>query len=174
LRFVRLEPDTGYAVGVNVAIDMSVAPKCVLFDTSVQLTGDAVTPLLEALDDPSVVVAGPFGLRARAGMKEFEDSAGPTVDAVEGYCMAFRRDQAQDAGGMDPKFRFYRIGDIDFSFRLRAQGGKAVVISNLPLVRHEHRVWETTPPAERDRLSKRNFYRFLDRWRMRDDLLVRD
>ena len=28
------------------------------------------------------------------------------------------------------------------------------------------------PEAERDRLSRRNLYRFLDRWRMREDLLV--
>lgn len=173
-RFARIEPAAGYAVAVNVAIDMSVAPVCVLFDTSVELTGDAVTPLLEALSDPSVVLAGPFGLRARAGMKEFEESPGPIVDAVEGYCMAFRREEADDAGPMDPKYRFYRIADIDFSFRLREHGGKAIVLAGLPLLKHEHRMWENTPASERDRLSKRNFYRFLDRWRMREDLLVRD
>ena len=38
--------------------------------------------------------------------------------------------------------------------------------------RHEHRGWTSLPEAERDRLSKRNFYRFLDRWRDRPDLLL--
>ncbi|MFN8233794.1 MAG: hypothetical protein U0V56_10100 [Actinomycetota bacterium] len=42
----------------------------------------------------------------------------------------------------------------------------------VPVERHEHRMWLETPPAERARLSKRNFYRFLDRWRDRWDLTV--
>jgi hypothetical protein len=46
------------------------------------------------------------------------------------------------------------------------------VIAGLPVVKHEHRLWEATDPEERQRLSKRNFYRFLDRWRDREDLLV--
>ena len=33
-------------------------------------------------------------------------------------------------------------------------------------------MWATTPEDERERLSKRNFYRFLDGWRGRTDLLV--
>jgi hypothetical protein len=33
-------------------------------------------------------------------------------------------------------------------------------------------MWQGTEPAERDRLSKRNYYRFLERFRGRTDLLV--
>jgi len=174
LRGVSFDPPVGFAAAVNAGIETAASPVCVLFDTSVELTGDAVTPLIDALMDPQVVVAGPYGLRARAGMKEFGESTGPAVDAIEGYCMAFRRADAVAAGLLDPKFRFYRIADIDLSFRLRERGGEARVIQGLPVVRHEHRKWESTPAAERDRLSKRNFYRFLDRWRMHEDLLVRD
>jgi len=137
----------------------------ILFDPGVELTGDAISPLLEALADPTVVVAGPFGLRAKDTLKEFEEDAGPDVDAIEGYCMAFRRSDAQALGGFDPKYRFYRIADIEFSFRLRARGGRAVAVAGLPLIKHEHRLWEATPPEERDRLSRRNLNRFLERWR---------
>ena len=42
----------------------------------------------------------------------------------------------------------------------------------MPVIKHEHRQWTETPPAERDRLSKRNFYRFLERWRDRWDLVL--
>ncbi len=172
LRVVRLDPPLGYGAAVNAGIDATAAEVCVLFDQSVELKGDATTPLLTALDDPSVVVAGPFGVRAKDTLKEFEESAGPDVDAIEGYCIAFRRADALAAGGFDPKFRFYRIADIDFSFRLRDHGGRAVVVADLPVVKHEHRLWEATEPAERDRLSRRNLYRFLDRWRDRTDLMV--
>ncbi|HSS60801.1 MAG TPA: glycosyltransferase [Candidatus Limnocylindrales bacterium] len=172
LRVITLDPPLGFAAAVNAGIDAAAGEIVVLFDPGVELTGDAITPLVDALGDPSVVVAGPFGLRGRGGMKEFAQSDGPEVDAIEGYCMAFRRSDAQAIGGFDPKFRFYRIADIEFSFRLRDRGGRALVIPDLPLHRHEHRLWDSTEPGERERLSRRSMYRFLDRWRNREDLLV--
>jgi phosphoribosylaminoimidazole-succinocarboxamide synthase len=36
----------------------------------------------------------------------------------------------------------------------------------------DHRLWEAETEEERERLSKKNFYRFLDRWGKRTDLLV--
>jgi cysteinyl-tRNA synthetase len=172
LRLITLDPPVGFAMAVNAGIEAAVGEVIVLFDSGVELTGDAITPLLAALGDPTVVVAGPFGLRGKGTVKEFEEDPGPEVDAVEGYCMAFRCSDAQAVDGFDPKFRFYRIADIEFSFRLRDRGGRAVAVARLPLTKHEHRLWEATPPDERDRLSKRNFYRFLDRWGKRADLLV--
>jgi cysteinyl-tRNA synthetase len=172
LRSIRLEPPLGFAGAVNAGIEAAAGEVVILFDPGVELTGDAITPLVEALADPSVVVAGPFGLRGSGTLKEFAESPGPEVDAIEGYCMAFRRADAQALEGFDPKFRFYRIADIEFSFRLRDRGGRAVAVSGLPIEKHEHRLWEATEPTERERLSKRNLYRFLDRWGKRPDLLV--
>jgi GT2 family glycosyltransferase len=172
LRVVELDPQLGFAGAVNAGIEAAAGEVVVLFDPGVELRGDAISPLLEALDDQSVVVAGPFGLRGKGTMKEFESSEEPEVDAIEGYCMAFRRADALAAGGFDQRFRFYRIADVEFSFRLRDRGGRAIAVPGLPIEKHEHRLWESTEPAERDRLSKRNMYRFLDRWRDREDLLV--
>jgi hypothetical protein len=44
--------------------------------------------------------------------------------------------------------------------------------ASLPVVKHEHVEWAATAPLDRDRLSKRNFYRFLHKWGDRTDLLV--
>ena len=167
LRVLTLDPPLGFGAAVNAGIEAAAGEVVVLFDPGVELNGDAVTPLLGALADPKVAVAGPFGLRASGSLKEFAESPGPDVDAIEGYCMAFRKADARAVEGFDPKFRFYRMADVEFSFRLRERGGKAVVVPNLPLERHEHRMWEATEPAERERLSRRNTYRFLDRWRTR-------
>jgi hypothetical protein len=49
---------------------------------------------------------------------------------------------------------------------------RALVVPGLALGRGEPLAWRTTAPAERDRLSKRNFYRVLDRFRTRVDLAV--
>lgn len=171
-RFIPLFPTLGFAAAVNAGIEAAAGNVVVLFDPGVKLTGDAVSPLIEALSDPSVVVAGPFGLRGSGTIKEFEPSLGPEVDAIEGYCMAFRKSDALAIGGFDPKFRFYRIADIEFSFRLRDRGGRALALPELPVEKHEHRLWEWTEAGERERLSRRNFYRFLDRWGKREDMLV--
>ena len=171
LRSITLDPPLGFGAAVNAGIEGAAGDVVVLFDPGVELAGDVVSPLLRALEDPGVAVAGSFGLRGKGTFKEFAESEGPEVDAVEGYCMAFRRADALAAGGFDPKFRFYRIADVEFSFRLRDRGGKALVIS-LPVVKHEHRLWESTDPTERERLSRRNMYRFLDHWRDRLDLLT--
>ncbi|HET7339562.1 MAG TPA: glycosyltransferase [Candidatus Dormibacteraeota bacterium] len=172
LRVITLDPPLGFASAVNAGIEAAAGDVIVLFDPGVELKGDAITPLVDALSDPTVVVAGTFGLRAKGTLKEFEESAGPEVDAIEGYCMAFRREDAMAIEGFDPKFRFYRMADVEFSFRLRDRGGRAIVIPDLPVERHEHRLWESTEAGERERLSKRNTYRFLDRWRDRNDLRV--
>jgi GT2 family glycosyltransferase len=172
LRVITLDPPLGFAAAVNTGFEAAAGDVIVLFDPGVEVKGDVISPLTAALSDPTVVVAGPFGLRGKGTLKEFEESAGPAVDAIEGYCMAFRRTDALAVGGFDPRFRFYRMADVEFSFRLRDPGGRALVVPDLPLERHEHRLWESTEPAERERLSKRNTYRFLDRWRDREDLLV--
>lgn len=172
LRVIKLDPPLGFAAAVNAGIDSAAGEVLVLFDPGVELKGDAITPLVKALDDPTVVLAGPYGLRGKGSLKEFEESQGPEVDAIEAYCMAFRRSDARAVDGFDTRFRFYRNADIEFSLRLRDRGGRAIVVPDVAVERHEHRLWEATEPAERDRLSKRNMYRLLDRWRDREDLLT--
>ena len=49
---------------------------------------------------------------------------------------------------------------------------RAVSLDGLPLVRHEHRGYTSLPDDERDRQSKRNFYRIIDRFGWRRDLLI--
>src|SRR5260370_13184473 len=137
-RSIRLEPPLGFAASVNAGIEAAAGEVVILFDSGVDLTGDAVSPLIEALADPSVVVAGPYGLRGQGTPQEFAASTGPEVDAIERYCMAFRRADAQALGGFDPRFQFYRIADIEFSFRLRDRGGPALVVPGPPPQEPEH------------------------------------
>ncbi len=75
------------------------------------------------------------------------------------------------AGFFDEKFRWYRTADIEYSFRVRDLDRRATVV-DLPVTKHEHRMWFNTEPEDRARWSKKNFYRFLDRFRDRWDLLV--
>ena len=167
-----LDRETGWAEAANGAVQPARAEVVILFDPSVEAAGDVSGPLLEALKDPSIAVAGPFGVRGKGSLKEFAAHPGPEVDAIEGYCMAFRRADFLAVGGFDRRFRFYRIADIELSFKLRAKGDRRAVVVPVPVIKHEHRMWEATADAERQRLSRKNLYRFLDLWRDREDLLV--
>ena len=90
-------------------------------DTSVQPTGDVVTPLVGALDDPTVAVVGGWGL-VSTDLRRFEEAPAGDVDAIEGYLQAFRRADAIERGPLDERFRFYRNLDIWWSLVLRDAG----------------------------------------------------
>jgi GT2 family glycosyltransferase len=161
----------GWADAVNLGLRRGRGAVTVLLDTSVEATGDFLGPLLAAFRDPSVGIAGPFGVRS-ADLRQFAEAPPGDVDAVEGYCLAVRREVLRDVGLFDPHFRFYRNADLDFTFAARAAGWRAIRTAELPLRLHEHRGWSSLPSEERDRLSKRNFYRFLKHWGDRRDLLT--
>ena len=103
------------------------------------------------------------------------------MDAIEGYAIAFRRADYVARGPLDEHFAFYRNLDIWWSLVLREQGEdaaqgatprRAVRVAGVQVVRHEHRGWASLPEGDRDRLSKKNFYRVLKRFATRRDLLV--
>jgi cysteinyl-tRNA synthetase len=171
IELVPLDRDHGWAADRNAGLRRARADVVVVIDGSIEPAGDVLTPLAEALEDPSIGIAGPFGI-VTDDLREFRDADGTECDAVEGYLMAFRREILTTAGLFDEKFAFYRTADIEYSFRVKDQGLRAIVVP-LPVERHEHRMWTNTPEDERARLSKRNFYRFLERWRGRTDLTVR-
>jgi len=162
----------GWADARSLGMRRSGGEVTVLLDTSVEPTGDFLAPLLAAFDDPSVGLAGGWGVTS-GDARQFDDAPPGEVDAVEGYCLAVRREALRAVGGFDRRFRFYRNADLDFSFAVRAAGWRAIRTEPLPLARHEHRGYTSLPEAERDRLSKRNFYRFLEHWGDRRDLLLR-
>ena len=161
----------GWADSRTLGMRQSRGEITVLLDTSVEPTGDVVGPLLAAFEDPTVGLAGGWGVTSGDG-RQFEEAEPGEVDAIEAYCLAIRREALRAVGGFDRRFRFYRNADLDLSFAVRDAGWRAVRTAPLPLRRHEHRGWAALPEAERDRLSKRNFYRFLEHWGDRPDLLL--
>jgi len=166
----------GTAAALNAGIRRASADIVVLLDTSVELIGDAITPLVEGLRDSAIGVVGGWGL-VSGDLRRFREASSGEVDVVEGFLMAFRRDDYEARGPLDERFRFYRNLDIWWNLVLRDEGHdqpprRAVALANLPLRRHAHRGYASLPEAERDRLSKRNFYRIIDRFGARRDLLL--
>lgn len=175
LEVVRTSARLGVGAAWNIGLRRAAGEIVIVMDTCIEPTGDIVTPLAAALGDPGVAVAGAFGLRS-GDLRRFEEADAGDAVAIEGYLLAVRRGDAEAAGPLDEGFRFFRSLDIWWSLVLRDRGSaaprRAVVVPGLPLARHEHRAWTSVPELERQRLSKRNTYRLLDRFRERRDLAV--
>ncbi len=165
----------GHAAARNVGLRRAAGAVVVLADTSIEPTGDPLTPLESALADPGIAVTGGFGF-VSPDLRRFEAVAGPDVDAIELCWLAFRRVDGAALGPLDEKFAFHGLLDVWWSLVLRAGSGddgapRAARRLDLPLARHPDRGWTSLPADRRDRLSKRNFYRVLERFRDRRDLL---
>ncbi|HEX2755904.1 MAG TPA: glycosyltransferase [Candidatus Limnocylindrales bacterium] len=173
IEVIRTTERLGTAAAWNIGIRRASGPVIVVLDTSVEPTGDVVGPLVAALDDSTVGVAGGFGI-VSDDLRKFDDAPPGDVTAIEGYAIAFRRADAAVRGPLDERFRFYRNLDIWWSLVLRDEGEESAprraVAVPIPATRHEHRGWSSLSEAERDRLSKRNFYRIIDRFGWRRDL----
>jgi GT2 family glycosyltransferase len=149
---------TGFGAACNLALEAATGAVVVLVDTSLELTGDLFGALAPALGARTVAVAGPFGL-ATADLCDYEERTTGDVAAVQGYCLAARREDLVAAGGVQEAFTWYRNADIDVSLRLRTLTDplrRAVAVGAEHCVRHVHRAWEATPESERGELSRRN------------------
>jgi GT2 family glycosyltransferase len=170
VRVLHLDLAIGFGAAMNLGMGQALGRVLVWLDPHVEATGDLLGPLLEALDRPDAGLAGGWGV-VTTSLLEFEADQGPEVDAVEGYLLAVPRALAARVG-VDPRDRYYRNADLDYSFAVRALGHRALRVE-VPARRHRHRAWHETDPTERDRWSKKNYDRFLSRWKQRTDLLTR-
>ena len=169
-----IDRNIGAAAGLNVGLKQAQGKYIVIIDSSVEVKGYIWPAVAKALGDEAVGLVGKWGVVGDQQMHHFHastDLGQVGVDAIEGYILAFRREDLKKIGFLDEKFRFYRHLDLDFSFEFKDKGLTLKLI-DLPLIRHEHIEWERTSPAERENLSKRNFYHFLEKWRDRKELLL--
>jgi GT2 family glycosyltransferase len=176
IEIVRTSARLGHGAALNIGIRRSRAPVVVVLDPSIMPTGDLISPMVDALADPNVAIAGPFGF-VSSDLQRFDEviAAEAAVDAVaiNGLLMGFRRADAAARGPIDEAFRFYRNLDVWWSLVLRDEGEgtvprRAVVVPALPLERGQPATLRDS--SHQERLAKRNFYRVLDRFRTRLDL----
>lgn len=168
----------GWAAAVTTLAEIARSTIFAVIDVSTILTGDGLTPILDAFDDPTVIASGWRGVNVDTAdaWRTFTGAGPGEVDAVLGYLMAVRTDAAR-ACPPNPKAVFYRNADMEWSLSLREFGsslgtGRIVVpAGELPLRQDRHHGYHDTDPAYRDKESKKTYDRILQRFRGRADLL---
>lgn len=179
----QVDAPVGWGAARRALLRADTARIHVWCDLSTVLDGDALTPLLDAIDgSPDVAGAGWRGADVDVAdeWRSFADAGPGEVDALLGYLFAMRRATALATGGPSSKVRFYRNADLEFSFALRTAAREAgtagrlvVPPGDLPVHQTRHRGYHDTDPTYRDAESAKNYRRLLQRYRGHDDLLVR-
>jgi GT2 family glycosyltransferase/cyanophycinase-like exopeptidase len=177
VRLIFLKDPLGEGAGRNASLRAARGAFVAILGGHMEFAGDAFTPLAAALADDSIGVAGSNPL-VTTDLFTFHPAASESdsarlveADAVEFYLFAFRRARLKQVGWPDEKFVFYRNLDLDWSLAFKDKGLRLVGVPHLPLVVHEH-PYLRLDPVEGDKLSRKNYRRFLDKWRERKDLLL--
>ena len=173
LQVLFADHNMGFAAGRNATMRASRGRYIVLMDTSIEVDGNIWEPLDQTLADHNMGIVGPYGL-VTDDLREFREDAGPDVDAIEGYLMAFRRALLPEVGWIDERFRFYRLADIHYSFFFKTSGYRALTTPQVAgrVIKHPHREWYSLSEDEQATRSKKNYDIFRDRWHHGESLLV--
>ena len=171
IHFLHTSRPLGEAEARNIGLKQSQGRYILLLDSRVEIVGDVFTPLADTLANSNIGITGMHGLSTE-DLRHFEETPHVEVEVVDALCLAFRRNLLKKVGLFDERYRFPYYMDIDFNFAVRNSGAGVVVTPDLPVICHPAQLNGNLPDTERTRLTKRNFYRFLEKWGHRDDLLV--
>lgn len=184
---VSMALPVGPGAALNAGVRRALGEVIVVLAAGNIASGDVVAPLVAALADPTVALAGVSGtvthdmrhfVPARTGKTEALDAV-----AVGATCLAFRRSDHVAHGPLDE--RFLTAGGLAtwWSLVLRDRGAgarprRALVIPGLPLWAPEPTATGeavvTAGSAEADRRAKRDAYRIFDRFGGRPELAGAD
>jgi hypothetical protein len=129
-------------------------------------SGDVVTPLLAALADDSVAVAGVEGLRS-VDLRRYQPASPGEATAVRSGCYAFRRHDAMARGPLDGRLNLAGSVAAWWSLTLRDEGPDTLPRRALALDLPFRRSGDATLPEDHARLARRDAYRIADHFRRR-------
>jgi hypothetical protein len=136
-------------------------------------SGDIVGPLVDALVDPGVAIAGGWGSVTR-DLRRREPVEAGDADILGPWCFGFRRDDFLAHGPLDERFLTAEGLAAWWSLVVRDRGQgvpprRAVVVPGLPLrlppdARADRARTAAVAVPALERAQKRDFYRLLDRF----------
>jgi hypothetical protein len=165
------------AAAINAGVRRASGAIVILLDPHVDAVGDFVTPLIRALDDPAVAVAGPWGYLSTDQRQftpvETGGAGGGTVTAIDLRVMAFRRADVAGRGPLDEGFLDPALLDAWWSLVLRDPEGdemtpRRALLVDVPVAHSADEPAATTDAS----VLRRNRYRLINTFGGRRDLAV--
>lgn len=148
VRVVPLDVNQGYVGACNAGIEAARGDLVVLLNNDTRVHPDWLVPLVDALEDPTIGLAGsrlvyPDGRLQEAGGIVFDDASGwnygkfgdpedprytyrRDVDYCSGASIMLRRSTLAELGGLDTRFAPAYYDDTDLAFAVRALGLRVV------------------------------------------------
>lgn len=161
----------GWGNAINLLLKSSSEKYLVVMDPSTTFTGDAMTPVMAKFSQ------GWSGIGWRGGLinlddnwKSVDDKGDGEVDALFSYFFAFDRQFVINIGGANSSAKYYRNADIELSLAMRENGGRLLQM-DLPLEQGRHHGYHDVDPSYREKNSKKNYQRILERFRGKDEIL---
>ncbi len=171
-KIVALSENFGWGECANALLKNVAAKFVIVMDPSTRLTGDAITPVLDVLNEGKYIAAGWKGglINLDDQWRSVDDKGAGDVDVLFSYFIAVDREGAITAEGFNNRAIYYRNADIEFSLRLKHAGGNLLQM-DLPLEQARHHGYYDVDPEYRDLQSKKNYDRILERFRDKEAIL---
>jgi hypothetical protein len=161
----------GWGNVINYFLNTFTEDYLVIMDPSTIFTGDPIPETLSALESGYQAAGWKGGLvNLEDEWRSTDDKGVGEVDVLFSYFMGIDRKFALKAGGANPSAKYYRNADLELSLVIRAAGGKLKQI-DLPLEQGRHHGYYDTDPDYRDKNSRKNYQRILDRFRGKNEIL---
>ena len=161
----------GWGHSVNHFLNSVTEKYVVIMDPSTNFTGDAIALVVAKLDEGYEGVGWRGGLvNVEDEWRSVDDRGQGDVDVLFSYFFAMDREFALKAGGANPSATYYRNADIEMSLAIRTAGGKLFQM-DLPLIQGRHHGYHDVEPDYREKKSKENYNRILEKYRGRTDIL---
>ena len=170
---VQIAVAPGWGETANQILKSAPSPHLVIMDPSTIFTGDAISPVLELLQQGEYSAVGWRGglINLADEWRSVEDRGDGEVDVLFSYFMALNVEHALGAQGFNARAVYYRNADIEFSLRLRQSRGRLLQME-LPLEQSRHHGYYDTDESYREEQSKKTYDRILDRFRGKTEILV--
>lgn len=171
--FAQTLPELGWANVVNAAAAVSSSEFFAVMDLSTIWEGDALTPLMGVFADPQIALTGwrAVNVDVNQEWREFTAATTGSVDAILGYFLIVRTSVAREIGP-DPKAKFYRNADMEWSLAIRAAGYEvAIPEGELPMRQERHHGYHDSDPDYREKQSKKTYDRLLQKFRKSPEIL---
>ena len=164
--------EAGWANSINKLIELSQSEFSVIMDLSSIISEDVISKLLAKFDEKTAAVGWKGALvNLDDQWRSVDDKGDGEVDILLSYFFVIKTEIAKKIPA-NPKAKFYRNADLEWSLAIRKEGYKLRAFSKeLKIEQKRHHGYHDSNTEYRDRESKKTYDRILQNFRGKTEIL---